>query len=167
MSRVKVLTGIPEKYIGDFAIGSSVEIQFDAYPDRPYEGKIGYLSPEADSSVRTFLAEIIVNNSDRTLKAGIMGNAMILRKSIENAVVIPLNAVIEGQTGRVAYVLNNNIAERRTVELGGSRGEYVHIVSGIDPGERVIVVGQYDVVTGEQVNVTGEITIDRKEVSAR
>lgn len=167
INRVKVLTGIPEKYISDFKVGSLVNIRFDAYPERLYNGRIDFISPEADPAVRTFRAEIVVNNSDHTLKAGIMGNARILRKTIEDAIVIPLNAVIEGQTGRVVYILRDNVAQRVTVELGGSRGEYVHVISGIEPGDRLVVAGQYEVVTGERVNVTGEITIDREEVSAR
>jgi RND family efflux transporter MFP subunit len=126
-----------------------------------------FLSPEADPAVRTFQAEILVENRDGSLMAGLLGNARLLRRSFENAVVIPLNAVIEGQTGRNAYVVENGLASRRDIELGGISGEYTRVISGINPGEALIVSGQFSVVDGERVNVTGEITIDGEGVASR
>jgi len=166
MSRVKVQAGIPEKYIEDFRIGNTVAVRFDAIPGKTFKGRINYISPEADTTVRTFLAEIVVDNPDGLLRAGIMGDARILRKVHENALMIPINAVVETQEGRIVFVVRDDgTAERRSVELGGVTDLTVCVVSGLEENDRVIVKGQHDLVTGEKVNITGEYSIEPGEVS--
>jgi len=157
MSRVKIQAGIPEKYITDFTVGNTVSIVFDALGDVRFTGKIHYISPEADTSVRTFLAEILVNNPKGLLKTGIMGDASILRNVHENAVMIPINAVIETQFGRIVFIAReNNTAEERSIKIGNSNGTRILVTDGIEPGERIIGKGQHDLVDGEPVNITGE-----------
>ena len=113
--------------------------------------------------MRTFLAEIVVPNDDGIIRAGLMGNANILRAVIEDAILIPINAIIEAQKGRSIYIaLNDNTAEERLIELGkGSTDTMAIITSGVSVGEKVIVRGQHDLVTGERINITGEYTAEK------
>jgi membrane fusion protein, multidrug efflux system len=156
MNRIKVQAGIPEKYINDFEVGSRVVILMDAIPGREFEARLNYLSPEATSDVRTFLAEMDIANPDGVLRAGIMGNAHILRKTVDDALLIPLNALVTTQEGPVVYILkeNNTVVLRKVTSLG-SNDRMVRI-SGVEPGERIIARGQQDLSDGEQVKVTGE-----------
>jgi RND family efflux transporter MFP subunit len=157
IDRVKVQAGIPEKYIGGFKAGNRVLIRFDSIPGREFEGKINYIAPEASSSIRTFPAEMVVENRQGLIKAGIMGNAQILKKVHPDAVMVPLNAVIQTQNGRVAFVLRqDNTAEERTVEVGPASELMIKIEKGISPGDRVIVKGQHQIANGEKVRVVGE-----------
>lgn len=157
IDRVKVEAGIPEKYIGGFKAGNRVLIRFDSIPGREFEGKINYIAPEASPSIRTFTAEMVVENRQGLIKAGIMGNAQILKKVHPDAVMVPLNAVIQTQNGRVAFVLRqDNTAEERTVEVGPASELMIKIEKGISPGDRVIVKGQHQIANGEKVRVVGE-----------
>ena len=166
MSRVRVQAGIPEKHIVDFEKGNSVIITIDAIPGRTFEGIINFIAPEADPEVRTFLAEMIVDNSEGLIRAGVMGNARILRKAHENALMIPINAMIETQKGRIVFVLNEgNVAEERLIQtLGGN--DLMIQVTGLKSGEKIIAKGHYDLINGERVNVTGEYKIESGEVKS-
>ena len=158
MNMVKIQAGIPEKYITDFKVGNTVSVVFDSLPEKTFPGKINYVSPEANPSVRTFLAEIVVNNTEGVLRAGIMGNARILRKVHENAMMIPLNTIIETQKGRILFVArDNSTVEQRLVTLGGGGDTMIRVLTGISPGEKVVVKGQHDLVDGEKVNISGKI----------
>lgn len=164
VNTVKVQAGIPEKHIALFKEGNTVAIGFDALPDKIFEGRIDYISPEASTSVRTFLAEILVNNSDRLIRAGIMGDARILRQVYENTVMVPINALIESQRGRIVFVAGSgNKAEERYVEIGAANDTMIRIITGINPGDRVIVKGQQDLVNGEAINITGEYVAEMAE----
>ena len=164
MSMVKVQAGIPEKHIVLFKEGNTVAIRLDAIPDKVFKGKINYISPEASTAVRTFLAEINVDNSEGLIRAGTMGNAQILRQVIPNTIMIPLNALVESQTGRSVFIArNDNTAEERTVEIGTADDTMIRIVTGVNPGDRVIVKGQQDLVTGEKIKITGEYVADLGE----
>jgi membrane fusion protein, multidrug efflux system len=156
MRVVKVQTGIPETYIGDFDTGDLVQITIDAIPGRIFEGKINYISPEASPGVRTFLAEISIDNKDGALRAGTMGNAQIIRNVYENALMVPMNAITETQKGHMVFVLKaGDVVEERSLNvLGGD--ELMVQVEGISAGEKIITKGNYDLIDGEKVNVTGE-----------
>ncbi len=157
MNRVKIQAGIPEKYISDFKEGSEVQVEFDAFPGKVFQGKIDYISPEGDPGVRTFLAEIVADNKSGDLKAGIMGNAKLLRRQYKDANMIPLNSLIDTQDGRIVFVAGaDNRAEQRNVEIGNASNLMVQVLSGISAGERVITKGHYDLLDGEQIKVTGE-----------
>ncbi|MFC1508966.1 efflux RND transporter periplasmic adaptor subunit [Candidatus Omnitrophota bacterium] len=158
MSKVKVQAGIPEKYIADFKVGNNVEITFDAIPNKTFRGKINYIAPEASVSVRTFIAEIIVVNKDGDLMAGIMGDASILRNVHEGALMIPLNALIDTQKGRILFIArDDNTAEERSIDIGSNSDTEVMITAGIEPGEKVIAKGQHDLVEGERIKIMGEV----------
>ena len=130
-----------------------------------FSGKINYIAPEASTSVRTFMAEMVVDNNDGYLKAGIMGDARILRRVLENAILVPINALVESQSGRTVFIAReDNTAENRTIVLGqGLSDDMMQIDDGVRPGERIIVKGQHDLVTGERINITGEFTHDSGE----
>lgn len=157
VSKVKVQAGIPEKYIVDFRVGNDVEVKFDSIPGKNFSGKINYIAPEASSSVRTFLAEIIVDNKNGLIRAGIMGDALILRKKYDDALVVPMDALIDTQNGRILYVAReNNTAEERSVTTGSSSNDVVMITSGLTAGEKIIVKGQHDLANGEPFNIIGD-----------
>lgn len=164
MSKVKIQAGIPEKHINGFKEGNKVSINIDALPGKTFEGRINYISPEASTGVRTFLAEMVVDNSDNILHAGVMGNASILLNVTEDAIMIPLNSLIETQHGRIVFVLNddNTVSERKVELLNAS--DIMIQVTGLSAGEKIITKGQYDLIDGEQVNVTGEYSESGGEV---
>ena len=67
MDRVKIQAGIPERFIDDFRKGNQVTIIFDSMPGKELPGRINYIAPEADPSVRTFITEIVVDNRRKAL----------------------------------------------------------------------------------------------------
>ena len=156
MDRVKIRAGIPERYINEFDVGNRVVISIDAIPGHEFEARINFLSPEASAGVRTFLAEMEVDNRDGLIRAGLMGNAHILRRAVDDALLVPLNATIETDQGTVVFVLrDDDTVELRSIEhLSGN--ETMIQVAGLTPGERIVARGQNDLVDGERVNVTGE-----------
>ena len=160
MSRVRIQSGIPEKYIGDFQKGNKVILSIDAIPGREFEGTINFISPEANPNVRTFLAEMIVDNREGLIRAGVMGNAHIFQKIHENALMIPINALIETQKGRIVFVLKEgDVVEERSIEIIGGNDLMFQVV-GLNAGEKIIAKGHYDLINGEHVNVTGEYKLE-------
>ncbi len=157
IDRVKVQAGIPERYVGDFRKGNQVTILFDAIPGREFQGSINYIAPEASASVRTFIAEIVVNNPGNQIRVGIMGNARIQQRVYPDATVVPMDALIETQYGRRLFVVkSDSTVEEREITLGGSSGAMILVTSGIQPGDKVVTKGQKDLSNGEKVRVTGE-----------
>jgi len=134
--RVRVQAGIPERLIEDFDTGHRVSLVFDAIAGRTFTGIIDYLAPEASPGVRTFLCEIVVDNRDGAIRAGIMGNARIQRRTLEGALVIPLDALIETQVGRRVFVVEaDSLAAERAITIGASGEDAVVASAGLQPGD--------------------------------
>jgi len=125
-------------------------------------GKITYISKLADRMSLTTRMEVTVPNSDGRFHSGDILKAVIVRRTVEKAVMIPLLAVIanekEGRTSHVVYVAEGDAAQRRDVviDLDLLQGNYIHIATGLKPGDRLITRGQRQVSPGQEVTVIDE-----------
>jgi membrane fusion protein (multidrug efflux system) len=74
-----------------------------------------------------------------------------------NTIVLPEKAVVAmGKGGSAAFVVKDNIAQKRKVRLGIEDGSCIQIMAGIQEGEQVIVAGQEKLKPGTQVKPTSQ-----------
>ncbi len=70
----------------------------------------------------------------------------VLTAKEESGVILPSSAILDEGGGPVAYVqVEGETFERRDLELGGKDAERVLVLSGIEPGERVVTGAAYQV----------------------
>jgi len=143
MSPVKVMVSISEVFFPHVRTGMEVRVRLDTYPDRIFEGRVNIIYPTIDRMTRTFNAEITVANADMAIRPGMFARVE-LNFGAQDHVVIPDVAVIRqpGTNVRFVYVVENDIARRREVELGRLIDDRFEVISGIEPGARVVVAGQ-------------------------
>lgn len=155
---VKILAGVPERYVADVAVGATVTVHFDVL-DRSVEGTISYVGATVNPQNRTFLVELVMPNPDRVIKPDMVANLELVRQRLADVIVVPQEALMRVEDGYVAFVVEGEgrdaVAESRPVELGSSQQNGVVIESGLRPGDRLIVVGQKQVAAGDHVNVVG------------
>jgi membrane fusion protein (multidrug efflux system) len=154
VARVKVVVQIPERDVRYLSKGSRIQLSADSLPGSVFSGEVTYISEVADISTRTTRIEVTVENSKRRLHTGMIVRAKIPRRQLHNVVMIPLSAVIPLEDGRVVYVASGNRAERRRVELGFLRGTEVQILSGLSPGDLLIVNGHRQVGPEQLIEIT-------------
>jgi len=70
-----------------------------------------------------------------------------------DAIVVPREAIVQQGTSSVVFVNNNGKAEQRVVQTGMSDNTNIEIVSGVAPGEQVVVVGQNSLHDGTPIQV--------------
>ncbi len=151
--KVKATFGIPERDIAHFAIGDSVRVRVDAIPERTFAGVIHKIATSADMVTRTFKVEVAVENAEGLLKPGMIARGTFVRETHPDSLMIPLFTAILLDEQRVAFVEHDGIAELRPIEVGLVQGSSVQVTAGLEPGERLIVKGQYEVRPGERVDV--------------
>ena len=151
---VKVEIQVPEKEVEFLRKGSSMAIISGYTDDIIGYGKLTYISEVADQGTRTVNAEITVDNRKKILRSGQIVRARLNRKSLDNAVMIPLAAVIPLEDGKVVYVADSEgIARRKEVELGLIKGTRVHITEGLAAGDKLIVKGHRRVGPGQKIRI--------------
>lgn len=153
VDRLKAVIGIPETDIAMFKVGGDATLTVDAFPDRTFTGRISFVGPATEASSRTFPAEIAVANGDGTLKPGMIARVSLVRRSFENAIVVPRDVLHERDAGTVAVVMENGVARVRTVTLDASEDGKVVVTSGLAAGDQLIVEGQRGLVDGQPVRV--------------
>jgi HlyD family secretion protein len=107
------------------------------------EGKVTVVSPMADPNTTTVQVFIAIANPDQRLKPGMPVHAAIATEVYKAASVVPAAAILPGEEGGTAVltISADSIAHRRAVTLGVREGNQVQILTGVNPGEEVVIVG--------------------------
>ena len=143
---------LAETEIAGVAQGAAAEVELDALGET-FAGAVEAIVPAADKDSKTFTVRVAVQNPDQKILVGMSARVRINVGKLEGVIAVPQSAVIEGKDGRSVFVAVDGKARQRAVTLGAVDGERVVIESGVAPGERLVVVGQRDVVDGQPVNV--------------
>jgi membrane fusion protein, multidrug efflux system len=151
--KVKIVFGIPERDIAHFKKGDNVRVRMDATPDQTFEGVIHKIATSADMATHTFQVEVAVENPEGLLKPGMIGRGTFVRAVYPDSLMIPLFTAILLDEQRVAFIEKDGIAELRPIQVGLVQGSSVQVTQGLEPGDHLIVKGQYEVRPGEKVDV--------------
>ncbi len=87
--------------------------------------------------------------------------AKIILAEIDNAMSIPLEAILYRDNGKIVYVIENEKAKEKTIETGHYNDDFAEIISGLSEGEKVITRGNLDVENGTKV-ATQKSVIQKK-----
>jgi multidrug efflux pump subunit AcrA (membrane-fusion protein) len=157
MDYVEVVLRVPEKDIYRVRKGLGAEVSVVSYPNKTFFGKVDRLSPVVDPVSRTLETRIRINNRNHTLKPGMFGEVHVIIRKKNDAVIIPFSAVINRDGKDVVFIVREEKAVQVDPEFDIREGNIISVVSGLEPGDRVIIIGQHNLNTGDSVKVTEEI----------
>jgi RND family efflux transporter MFP subunit len=141
ISRLKVKVNVAEKDVFRLKVGEKVEVATDVFPNEVFAGSIFSISSKGDES-HTFPVEVVLNNPNQRLKAGMFGRVRFTPQSSGSLIVIPRESIVGSVKNAAVYVINNNAAKLRSVVVGKEIGTDIEILSGLQEGEQVVVNGQ-------------------------
>jgi HlyD family secretion protein len=142
ISRVVARVNVPQNDSAAVKLGQTARVTQPGNADQ-FEGKVTVVSPAADPNTTTVQVWIQIDNPGERLKPGSAVHAAIATEVFKAASVVPVAAILPGEEGGTAVltVSSDSIAHRRAVKLGVREGNQVQILSGVSPGEEVVVVG--------------------------
>ncbi len=137
LSKLEVEVEVPESYVADIGLGMNAEITL---PSGRATGKLSALSPEV---VRNqVLARVRFDGEQpKGLRQSQRVTARLLIEERPNVVMLPRGPFVESEGGRFAYKVDNGIAVRTPVQLGATSISAVEILSGLKPGDKVVIAG--------------------------
>jgi HlyD family secretion protein len=120
-------------------------VLFDALPDKTFSGTVTRVDLGMDNSFfafSTIKGLFTLDNStyfdNVTLPYGMMGTVTMITKQVNQAILVPLAAVLSEDDGTpYVYVINNNVPEKRVIEVGVQGDTYFEVLSGLQEGELV------------------------------
>jgi membrane fusion protein (multidrug efflux system) len=155
IKNVVVEAGIIEKQVDKVYPGQKILVNIDAYPGNVFEGKIETISPLIGSDgSKTFSVRAKIPNPDSLLLPGMFARSRIITYEADDAISIPNDALMKTSGGyQVLTVNKDNVAEARDVEIGFVASEATQIMSGLNPGESIIVQRPPELKAGSKVKI--------------
>lgn len=179
ISRMKVVVNLPEadvQYLLTPNPDHPPVVELTAL-DREVTGRITFIAATADPRTLTYRTEIEIPNPDGDIRAGMIVRVRLVRRVLEEAFFVPLEALVRTETAYEVFVIEDGQARRRAVEIGVIRGQQAEVLplppghAGRDEdyqflaaGDQLIVQDPRMVSEGQAVNV--EPTVEEKLAAA-
>lgn len=133
---------VPEAALADIKVGQSAEFSADAFPGQRFHSQVQRVPAVVDATTGTAAVTLAVDAAQTTLRPGQMVRVRITLDRQEDAVLVPRSALLDTIDGEpTVFVIDQGLAHRRAVQLGSSQDDLVQILSGLEPGEQVAVLG--------------------------
>ena len=133
--------GVPERDLARLSIGQPALLQVEAFPGEQFRGRVLRISPVVDAATGTIRVTLEVNRQGR-LSPGMFAGVRLVTDVREDALIMPKRALSLESLADSVFVVEDGAAYRRNVTLGYEEDDRVEVTSGLDRGDRVIVVGQ-------------------------
>ncbi|MDD2657944.1 MAG: efflux RND transporter periplasmic adaptor subunit, partial [Candidatus Pacebacteria bacterium] len=104
----EVDAGVSEIDVGKLAVGNSVTMTLDAFPNETFEGSVFYIAPaQTDTQgVISYQIKISFNKADPRLKSGLTANIDIQTKKKDNVLILPQYAIVQNDNGTFVETLS-------------------------------------------------------------
>lgn len=161
--KVEVTAGVSEADSGRLKTGQQVKVTAAALPDREYAGVLHSVSPGAlvqtgnQGSQIEVPVIVRINGDSEGLRTGYTVDLTITTVDMENALVVPYEAVVEKDDKCKVYVVENGIAREKTVEIGLDTELYTEIKSGLKEGDTVVVSPGEFLIDGAKVSAVNNV----------
>jgi len=142
LSPLIVETRVSEIDINRIQPGQAVVLTFDSILAKEYPGKVSEVQTVADTlqGLASFIVKVELLEADERIKPGMTASATFIVSQLEEALLVPRQALrmIDGQ--RVVYVWRDGREVPVTIRLGVSSGSYTQVLEGdLQPGDQIVL----------------------------
>ncbi len=156
IDKVRVRIPVPESDAPLVSIGDEVALTFPSFSSEPpLVGTVTRRSGSLDPSTRTMQVEVELKNNDGKLLPGMFGQASITLATKVAANMLPAQAIRFDEEGKgfVYIVCDDDTIERADVTIGSDNGISIEVLSGVQPGQRVLDANLNRFIDGQKVAV--------------
>jgi cobalt-zinc-cadmium efflux system membrane fusion protein len=127
-------------------VGTPATIIVPAAPPIRFRGQVSYIDPRVDPTARTAKVRVEVPNLNQTLRLGMFVTLEFQAGSDQRRLMVPRTAVQAVGQRTVVYVVAEDGEGRfieRPLKLGSPVGEFVEVLEGLKPGEKIVTEGSF------------------------
>ena len=144
LNRVWVQVEVFERQSAWVEAGQRAEVQLDYLPGKRWQGTVDYVYPELDPNTRTLKVRLRFDNPTAVLRPNMFASVTIFGTPTDTVVHVPREALIRGGTvDRIVLAEGGGGFRSQAVVPGIESGDRIEIRSGVAPGDRVVVSGQF------------------------
>jgi RND family efflux transporter MFP subunit len=150
LDRIKVEITLAAAELKDWQGGDPVNVTSPDLPGRTWPGTVSLIHPAVDLETGTFLMEVNVDNPDHALKPGMVTRVLSLRQT-RATVWIPVGAMVKRGAEITVFVVRDDKGIAKTITTGETAGNQIEVITGLEPGEELVVRGALYLHDGEPV----------------
>jgi membrane fusion protein (multidrug efflux system) len=164
IERLYVDFTLPERQLPRVAIGQRVAVSAAAAPGERFAGRVAAINPGIDVATRTVKLRADLPNPEGILRPGMFAEVALEQPPREGVITIPRTAISFAPYGDSVFVIDEGegglTVQRQQVETGNVDGDLVEIVSGLEPGQRIVLAGHQKLRNGQAVALDNSVVPD-------
>jgi RND family efflux transporter MFP subunit len=151
-SRFRLEATVDESQIGVVRMGSSVNVVIEAIGGQAIAARVSQIVPAAEAASRTFTVKLDLPSTPG-VRSGLFGRAQFARAPREGIAIPAASVVQRGQLQGVYVVGADNVANLRFITMGKRSGDSLEVLSGLEPGERLVQSVEGRELAGRKIEV--------------
>jgi membrane fusion protein (multidrug efflux system) len=169
LNPIYVNFGVPQQNTGQVGIGRTLRITSNDFPGLQFTGRVTALDSVVNESTRNLQVQTTLSNSQNKLRPGMFVQVSVGLGASTPVIVLPASAINYAPYGDSVFVVTDlkddkgkpyRGVRQQIVKLGGSRGDQVGVVSGINPGDEVVSSGVFKLRNGAAVQINNKVQPD-------
>lgn len=154
VSTMVVRVPVSELDVVELSPGATASLMFDAYPARTFTGRIRRIFPSADPNTRLVPVEVALDDAGAaTARPGFLARVTFALGARSGVRLVPASALVSGAGSQAVFTISDGRATRRSVQTGLTSEGRVEVLSGLEPGDTIVITGSNTLRDGAQVRV--------------
>jgi membrane fusion protein (multidrug efflux system) len=152
---LRVHTWVSEADIGRIRAGGPARVAVSGLAGLHYAATIEWVGVNADPATGNFPVKLILTNAAEVLRPGMTAKVELQGIAVPDALMLPESALVDRNRRRVVFVVEDGVARLREPLLAAGFSNRLQVVSGLEPGDAVVVAGQSRLLDGDAVVTRG------------
>ena len=167
LDQVYVNFSVPQQRLQDLKEGLKIEASSDSALGEVFSGTITAVDPQIDTATRNVKVQATFSNPKEHLKPGMFVNVRIFLPKANSVVAVPASSILYAPYGDSVFIVEESkdaatgktglVARQQFVKVGGARGDYVSLDSGVKVGQSVVSSGVFKLRNGVAVIVDNSL----------
>ena len=165
LDQLKMIVELAGTELGQLKALDRAEVATDALPDQVHIAELHHIAPKMDPVSRKFRVELVVDNPDQSLLAGMYGSATFYCGELADRIVVPVEAVFKHYGADFSLVVDEHDGVERaalrrvTMRPLHARLEDIEIIEGLSEGDQLIVTQRRGLRDGVSVEVVRQVAV--------
>jgi membrane fusion protein (multidrug efflux system) len=167
LEKVFVDFSLPQQQLSRLAVGNTVNVTCDAYPDRSFTGTLTTINPDVDKTTRNVNLQGTLPNPDGLLRPGMFVSVAVALPETTRVLVIPATAILYAPYGDSVFVAEEStdaatgekhwVARQQFVRLDRALGDFVSVRDGLKSGDQVVSAGAFKLRNGMTLSINNTL----------
>ena len=169
LNPIYVNFGVPQQTTAQLGIGRTLHITSNDFPGLQFSGRVTALDSVVNEATRNLEVQTTLSNPESKLRPGMFVQVALGLGTNTPVVAVPASAINYAPYGDSVFIVADlkdskgntyKGVRQQIVKVGGSRGDQVGVVSGINPGDEVVTSGVFKLRNGAPVQINNKVRPD-------